>query len=227
MRLHVVDHPLVSHKLTTLRDQETASPEFRRLTEELVTLLAYEATRDVRVEPVHITTPVAPDRGRQPEPTAAARRPDPAGRPGHARGDDAADADGRGRLPRDGPQRGDARGLDVRRTAAGRPVRAPVLRARPDARHRRHPGRRDQLPHRPRRRPHHLHLPAGRARGRAEPRERARRGRRAGHGGDRARSTSGSTRRATSCRASATPATGSTAWPSRRPVQQPAQPVAA
>jgi len=45
MRLHVVDHPLVSHKLTTLRDQETASPEFRRLTEELVTLLAYEATR--------------------------------------------------------------------------------------------------------------------------------------------------------------------------------------
>ena len=50
MRLLVVDHPLVSHKLTTLRDQDTASPEFRRLTEELVTLLAYEATRDVRVE---------------------------------------------------------------------------------------------------------------------------------------------------------------------------------
>jgi uracil phosphoribosyltransferase len=63
MRLHVVDHPLVSHKLTTLRDQETASPEFRRLTEELVTLLAYEATRDVRVEPVHIATPVAPTEG--------------------------------------------------------------------------------------------------------------------------------------------------------------------
>src|SRR3982751_1305760 len=63
MRLHVVDHPLVSHKLTTLRDQGTASPEFRRLTEELVTLLAYEATRDVRVEAVHITTPVAPTDG--------------------------------------------------------------------------------------------------------------------------------------------------------------------
>jgi uracil phosphoribosyltransferase len=63
MRLHVVDHPLVSHKLTTLRDQGTASPEFRRLTEELVTLLAYEATRDVRVEPVHIDTPVAPTEG--------------------------------------------------------------------------------------------------------------------------------------------------------------------
>jgi uracil phosphoribosyltransferase len=63
MRLHVVDHPLISHKLTTLRDQDTASPEFRRLTEELVTLLAYEATRDVRVEQVDITTPVAETQG--------------------------------------------------------------------------------------------------------------------------------------------------------------------
>jgi uracil phosphoribosyltransferase len=63
MRLHVVDHPLISHKLTMLRDEDTASPEFRRLTEELVTLLAYEATRDVRVEPVSITTPVGPTEG--------------------------------------------------------------------------------------------------------------------------------------------------------------------
>lgn len=59
MRLHVVDHPLVSHKLTTLRDERTASPEFRRLTDELVTLLAYEATREVRVENVTVQTPVA------------------------------------------------------------------------------------------------------------------------------------------------------------------------
>ena len=50
MRTHVVDHPLVSHKLTTLRDVETDSPTFRRLTDELVTLLAYEATREVRVD---------------------------------------------------------------------------------------------------------------------------------------------------------------------------------
>src|SRR3954471_3540413 len=63
MRLLVVDHPLVSHKLTALRDERTASPEFRRLTEELVTLLAYEATRDVRVEPVRIATPVATTEG--------------------------------------------------------------------------------------------------------------------------------------------------------------------
>lgn len=59
MRLHVVDHPLVAHKLSTLRDERTDSPTFRRLTDELVTLLAYEATRDVRTEQVEITTPVA------------------------------------------------------------------------------------------------------------------------------------------------------------------------
>lgn len=58
MRVLVVDHPLVSHKLTVLRDKNTPSPVFRLLTEELVTLLAYEATRDVRVEPVEIETPV-------------------------------------------------------------------------------------------------------------------------------------------------------------------------
>ena len=59
MRIHVLDHPLVAHKLSTLRDERTDSPTFRRLTDELVTLLAYEATRDVRTEEVEITTPVA------------------------------------------------------------------------------------------------------------------------------------------------------------------------
>ncbi|WP_394940305.1 uracil phosphoribosyltransferase [Psychromicrobium sp. YIM B11713] len=58
MRVLVVDHPLVAHKLTVLRDKNTPSPVFRLLTEELVTLLAYEATRDVRVEDVNIETPV-------------------------------------------------------------------------------------------------------------------------------------------------------------------------
>jgi uracil phosphoribosyltransferase len=63
MRVQVVDHPLVAHKLTALRQQETDSPTFRRLADELVTLLAYEATREVRVEPVDIVTPVAPTTG--------------------------------------------------------------------------------------------------------------------------------------------------------------------
>ncbi|HEY5485063.1 MAG TPA: uracil phosphoribosyltransferase [Propionibacteriaceae bacterium] len=59
MRLHVADHPLIDHKLTVLRRQETDSPTFRLLVDELVTLLAYEATREVRTRPVDITTPVA------------------------------------------------------------------------------------------------------------------------------------------------------------------------
>ena len=63
MRTHVADHPLIAHKLTALRDETTDSPTFRRLADELVTLLAYEATRDVRTEAVEITTPVAPTTG--------------------------------------------------------------------------------------------------------------------------------------------------------------------
>ena len=63
MRTLVVDHPLVASKLTTLRDARTDSPTFRRLADELVTLLAYEATREVRVEEKVVTTPVAEARG--------------------------------------------------------------------------------------------------------------------------------------------------------------------
>ncbi|MGN6598547.1 MAG: uracil phosphoribosyltransferase [Actinomycetes bacterium] len=63
MRTHVADHPLIAHKLTALRDERTDSPTFRRLADELVTLLAYEATREVRTESVEIRTPVAPTTG--------------------------------------------------------------------------------------------------------------------------------------------------------------------
>lgn len=63
MHVHVADHPLISHKLTVLRDKRTDSPTFRRLADELVTLLAYEATRDVRVEPTEVETPVAKTSG--------------------------------------------------------------------------------------------------------------------------------------------------------------------
>ena len=63
MRLHVADHPLITHKLTVLRDENTSSPVFRQLTEELVTLLAYEATRHVRVSPHEIRTPVTTTTG--------------------------------------------------------------------------------------------------------------------------------------------------------------------
>lgn len=58
MELRALDHPLVSHKVTLLRSVETGSPVFRQLVEELVTLLAYEATRGIRVEPVEVRTPL-------------------------------------------------------------------------------------------------------------------------------------------------------------------------
>lgn len=63
MRVHVADHPLITHKLTVLRDKTTPSPTFRALAEELMTLLAYEATRNVRTEVVTIQTPVAETQG--------------------------------------------------------------------------------------------------------------------------------------------------------------------
>ncbi|MEY4493189.1 MAG: hypothetical protein RL355_538 [Actinomycetota bacterium] len=63
MRILITDHPLISHKLTSLRDEKTPSPTFRQLAEELVTLLAYEATRDIRTEMVKIKTPVTETTG--------------------------------------------------------------------------------------------------------------------------------------------------------------------
>ncbi len=65
MRIHVADHPLIAHKLTVLRDRQTPSATFRQLVDELVTLLAYEATREVAVTETAINTPVAPTVGRK------------------------------------------------------------------------------------------------------------------------------------------------------------------
>lgn len=63
MRVLNIDHPLVAHKLTVLRDKTTPSSVFRQLADELVTLLAYEATRHVAVTPTEVETPVAPATG--------------------------------------------------------------------------------------------------------------------------------------------------------------------
>ncbi len=167
MRTLVVDHPLVAHKLTVLRDKETDSPTFRSLADELVTLLAYEATRDVRVE-----------RGRH----RHAGRPDDRASGSRRRGPLVVPILRAGLGMLDGMMRllptaevgflGMVRNeetleaRDLRRAAARRPDRAPVLRARPDARDGRHARRGDPLPRRPRSRPHHRGLPAGRPRGR-------------------------------------------------------------
>lgn len=58
-RVHVIDHPLVQHKLTMLRDERTGPKDFRDLTEELSMLMAYEVTRDMPTEKTPVTTPVA------------------------------------------------------------------------------------------------------------------------------------------------------------------------
>ncbi|MEY4312996.1 MAG: Uracil phosphoribosyltransferase [Actinomycetota bacterium] len=63
MRVLVAEHPLITHKLTMLRDKDTPSSLFRTLADELMTLLAYEATRDVKVVPHSIQTPVAETTG--------------------------------------------------------------------------------------------------------------------------------------------------------------------
>ncbi len=55
----VIDHPLVQHKLSYLRDKRTGSKEFRELVNELAMLLTYEATRDLPLREVQVETPVA------------------------------------------------------------------------------------------------------------------------------------------------------------------------
>jgi uracil phosphoribosyltransferase len=59
MSVHVIDHPLVQHKLTYLRMAETTTDNFRRLVREIASMLAYEVTRDLATEKITITTPVA------------------------------------------------------------------------------------------------------------------------------------------------------------------------
>ena len=54
----VVDHPLVQHKLSLMRNRDTSTAQFRRLLREISTLLCYEVTRDLALEPVRIETPV-------------------------------------------------------------------------------------------------------------------------------------------------------------------------
>jgi len=63
MKVHVANHPLIAHKVTVLRDERTPSSTFRELIGEIVTLLAYEATREVKTVPVSVKTPVTNTQG--------------------------------------------------------------------------------------------------------------------------------------------------------------------
>jgi uracil phosphoribosyltransferase len=65
MQVTNVDHPLVTERLTRLRDKTTKRAEFRRNLEELTAFLVYEAMRDYPVVPIEIDTPMAPTRGVQ------------------------------------------------------------------------------------------------------------------------------------------------------------------
>ncbi len=56
-KLHIVDHPLIKHKISMLRNEETGFKEFREIVEEIATLLCYEATRDVELTKKNVKTP--------------------------------------------------------------------------------------------------------------------------------------------------------------------------
>ena len=56
--IHVIDHPLVQHKLTLMRKKEASTSSFRRLLGELASLMAYEVTRDMPLQEVQIETPM-------------------------------------------------------------------------------------------------------------------------------------------------------------------------
>ena len=71
MKVHVANHPLIAHKVTVLRDERTPSSTFRERIGEIVTLLAYEATREVKTVPVSVKTPVTNTQG------TALAKPDP------------------------------------------------------------------------------------------------------------------------------------------------------
>jgi len=63
-RVRVVDHPLIQHKLSLVRDRRTPPKEFRELVEEMALLLAFEATRDLHTREVEIETPLMRTRGK-------------------------------------------------------------------------------------------------------------------------------------------------------------------
>ena len=56
--LHIVNHPMVQHKLTIMRDKNTCTKEFRELLREISMLMGYEVTRDLPLSPVEIETPI-------------------------------------------------------------------------------------------------------------------------------------------------------------------------
>ncbi len=59
-QLHIIDHPLITHKLSIMRNKKTGSKDFRELLDEIAMLMGYEITRDLPLEDVAIETPICP-----------------------------------------------------------------------------------------------------------------------------------------------------------------------
>ena len=64
-KLHIIDHPLIQHKLTQMRCVSTGSKDFRELLEEISLLMAYEVTRDLPTEDIEVETPIAKTIGKK------------------------------------------------------------------------------------------------------------------------------------------------------------------
>ena len=204
--VQVVDHPLVQHKLTLIRDKNRSTKSFRELLKEIGMLLCYEVTRDLPLTDVEIETPLATMMA----PRIAGKKlvfaPDPARRH-HLRRRHARSRPGCARRPyRALPRAGDLCGGRIFLQGADRSCRAAGHRGRAGARHRQYRGRRRRPFEGARRQGHPPRLPDLRAaRHRAHARAcipTSRSGRR--------RSTRRSTSTPSSCPVWATPATAPT-----------------
>jgi uracil phosphoribosyltransferase len=64
-QLHIINHPMVQHKLSIMRNKETGSKDFRQLLKEISLLMGYEVTRDIPLDPIDIETPICKMTARQ------------------------------------------------------------------------------------------------------------------------------------------------------------------
>ena len=64
-QLHIINHPMVQHKLSIMRNKETGSKDFRQLLKEISLLMGYEVTRDIPLDPIEIETPICKTTARQ------------------------------------------------------------------------------------------------------------------------------------------------------------------
>jgi uracil phosphoribosyltransferase len=64
-QLHIINHPMVQHKLSIMRNKETGPKDFRQLLKEISLLMGYEVTRDIPLDPIEIETPICKMTARQ------------------------------------------------------------------------------------------------------------------------------------------------------------------